>query len=240
MLYTNRANARLKLQHYEAVIPDCQASLNLLESNMKAYYFMSQAELELGRKVAALASAEMAYDLCSGFKVGGRKGTEKIAGYDPKWASSLTSVTALILRCKKEAWELRERSRLREAYPLLEELIQHLETIKSEDLELLEQQGLGDIERKDLVKETEEACAAKIDLLQSNWLKALGPEAQKREVPDWAIDDITFAIMHDPVMVCTSSQLVYVLLLIYHRQRQVTHMSVRRSRSIFDDLQQTP
>lgn len=170
---------------------------------MKAYYLLAQAELELGRKKAALENAEMAYDLCSGVKVGSRKGTERIAGYDSKWASSLTSVAALVLRCKKEVWEVRERTRLREAQPLLATLLGSLQTQRDKDLQALQSQGLGDIERQDLTKEIEDTYASNVDLLEKTWAAGVGQDAKRREVPDWAVDDITFAIMHDPVITKT-------------------------------------
>jgi len=40
LLYTNRANARIKLKLWESVIDDCLKSIDLLRDNMKAYYFL--------------------------------------------------------------------------------------------------------------------------------------------------------------------------------------------------------
>lgn len=43
LLYTNRANARLKLGLWQAVIDDCLRSIDLQRDNMKAYYFLGMS-----------------------------------------------------------------------------------------------------------------------------------------------------------------------------------------------------
>lgn len=40
LLYTNRANARLKLHQWQLVIDDCLRSIDLLKDNMKAYFYL--------------------------------------------------------------------------------------------------------------------------------------------------------------------------------------------------------
>jgi len=40
LLYTNRANARLKLKLWQDVIDDCLRSIELMQENMKAFYFL--------------------------------------------------------------------------------------------------------------------------------------------------------------------------------------------------------
>jgi len=42
LLYTNRANARLKLGLWPEVIDDCIRSIDLEKNNMKAYYFLGK------------------------------------------------------------------------------------------------------------------------------------------------------------------------------------------------------
>jgi STIP1 family protein 1 len=42
LLYTNRANARLKLGLWQEVMDDCLRSINLEKDNMKAYYFLGR------------------------------------------------------------------------------------------------------------------------------------------------------------------------------------------------------
>lgn len=40
LLFTNRANVRLKLQKWEGVIDDCIHSIDLMPRNMKAYFYL--------------------------------------------------------------------------------------------------------------------------------------------------------------------------------------------------------
>jgi STIP1 family protein 1 len=93
-----------------------------------------------------------------------------------KGASSIGPITELVLRCKKEDWERREDERLKLRGGLLEELVG-----------LLGKEGdwgkAGELRRV--------FDAAKIG----------EGEARRRKVPDWCVDDITFSVMLDPVVV---------------------------------------
>lgn len=40
LLFTNRANARLKMEKWEGVIDDCIRSIELLKDNMKAFFYL--------------------------------------------------------------------------------------------------------------------------------------------------------------------------------------------------------
>ncbi len=42
LLFTNRANARLKLEKWEGVIDDCIRSIELLAENMKAFFYLGE------------------------------------------------------------------------------------------------------------------------------------------------------------------------------------------------------
>jgi tetratricopeptide (TPR) repeat protein len=44
LLWTNRANARLKLGHWHNVIDDCIRSIELLKENLKGYYFLGMPQ----------------------------------------------------------------------------------------------------------------------------------------------------------------------------------------------------
>jgi len=44
LLFTNRANARLKLEKWEGVINDCLASIELMNENMKAYFYLGKRD----------------------------------------------------------------------------------------------------------------------------------------------------------------------------------------------------
>lgn len=67
-LYTNRALAEIRLSQWEKVIEDCKASLAInTRNNVKGYYFMSMAQLEVKPRDCkeALANAKQAYELCT-------------------------------------------------------------------------------------------------------------------------------------------------------------------------------
>lgn len=42
LLFTNRANARLKLERWEGVIDDCLKSIELLKENLKAFFYLGK------------------------------------------------------------------------------------------------------------------------------------------------------------------------------------------------------
>ncbi|KAJ4385822.1 hypothetical protein N0V93_010253 [Gnomoniopsis smithogilvyi] len=179
-LYTNRAMARCKLQRWEDAIADCQTCLHLSPDNMKAVFYMAEAQLELKDYDNALESSHRAYELFS---------------HSDDGLKSLSSVTKLVLRCKKERWEDMERRRLRERSDLERELIDILErerdTAVSSATDAME------------VHDIQSEWQAKIETLKGTFNLARGEASKRREVPDWAIDDITFGIMVDPVMTKT-------------------------------------
>lgn len=179
-LYTNRAMARCKLQRWEDAIADCQTCLSLAPDNMKAVFYMAEAQLELRDSDNALDSAKRAYQLFSHSEDG---------------LKSLASVTKLVLRCKKERWEHLERRRLRERSDLERELIEIMERDRDAALSA----AIDEAELRDIQQEWD----AKIETLKSTFQLARGEDGKRREVPDWAIDDITFGIMYDPVITKT-------------------------------------
>lgn len=193
LLYTNRAMSRLKLHLYELVLPDCTASLSLLPVNMKAYYYRAQAQLELGDKRAALESANVAYEFC---KSG-----------DKKWERDLAAVGALVLRCKKEVWEAKEMERLGGSGRLLGDMLKGLEQRRIHEvreIRLMREAGqFGEEEEDRQIREATRREEGDAEVVRRSLAKyAETDEVPKpRVVPDWAIDDITFAFMLDPVVV---------------------------------------
>ncbi|KAF4451791.1 STIP1 likey and U-box containing protein 1 [Fusarium austroafricanum] len=173
-LYTNRAMARLKLNYWDSVITDCEACLQLTPDNMKARYYLAQAQLALRDYDASLANALHAHKLCT-------------ATLD----RSLGAVTSLVLRCKKERWDDREKRRVREAKDLEREVLGLL----TKDKEATLAETDDGMERQEIEEETE----AKIERMKEIFEKARAEGEKKREVPDWAIDDISFGFMVDPV-----------------------------------------
>src|SRR5579871_4401594 len=123
LLYTNRANARLKVKQWDEVISDCLHSIELLQENMKAFYFLAQAQLELHHPNEALSSAMRAYELCSN---------------SPAQTSSAFHISAFVLKCKRAKWELRERERLRGRSHLLRELEEALDASRDKELRDIE------------------------------------------------------------------------------------------------------
>jgi STIP1 homology and U-box containing protein 1 len=169
---------------YNDVFPDCAASLELSPINMKAHFLLAQAEIEVGKLDEAYANALEAYELCSG------RGGHSV---DKAWERSLAPVTALVLRCKKEIWERREAERLKTRNALLEELVAAI--ARDRDAELARAEGEAERE------EVRRRWAEKEAELRRVWEVVADKDEKRRVVPDWAIDNITFAVMHDPVMV---------------------------------------
>ncbi|RTE82667.1 hypothetical protein BHE90_002821 [Fusarium euwallaceae] len=177
-LYTNRAFARLKLNYWDSVVTDCEACLRLAPDNMKAHYYLAQAQLALRDFDGALESSLRAHAICA-------ESNDR----------SLANVTAVVLRCKKERWEERERTRLRETKDLEREVIELL----SRDRDAMLAETDDSMEKQEIEEET----AAKIERMKEIFEKARDGSEKKREVPDWAIDDISFGIMVDPVITKT-------------------------------------
>lgn len=175
-LYTNRAMARLKLGHWESVITDCQTCLGLAPQNMKAHYYLAQAQLSIGDFDSSLTNALAAHKIC--------------ATTNDK---SLGAITNIVLRCKKDRWEDKEKKRLRQERELEEEMLAML--VRDRD-DMLAAEG-DETERRII----EEEAGEKMQTLSKVFENARTQSLKRREVPDWAIDDISFAIMVDPVVV---------------------------------------
>ncbi|QPH17911.1 hypothetical protein C2857_002830 [Epichloe festucae Fl1] len=178
-LYTNRAMARLKLGHWDSVMADCQACLALAPSSMKANYYLSQALLSLGDHDASLARALQAHQLC--------------AATNDK---SLAAVTAMVLKCKKERWDHKEKMRLREEHDLEAQMVDMLRRESDEMLAAAE----GDPSEQDAIREESER---KMSRMRAVFDRARESALRRREVPEWVIDDIGFGVMVDPVITKT-------------------------------------
>lgn len=144
---------------------------------MKAHYYLSQAQLAIGEFEGALEHALAAHKLC--------------AATNDK---SLAAVTAIVLRCKKERWDHQEKRRVREAQDLERQVLDLLRRDRDETL-----MAVGDdvVERRTVEEESE----LKLSLLTGIFEKARAESEKRREVPEWVIDDISFGVMVDPVIV---------------------------------------
>lgn len=177
-IYTNRALARIKLQRWEDAILDCQTCLDLSPDNMKPHFLMAQAQIELKYFDDALHNVKRAHELA--VKTGDK---------------SLGAITQLVLRCKKERWDDKERRRLRESSALEREVLEMLERERA--------QALADCMDESELKDITADWDVKIADMKRTFQQARGEQGRRREVPDWAVDDITFGIMVDPVITKT-------------------------------------
>ena len=169
--------ARLKLEMWESAIADCNECLKLsADKNMKAHYILSQAQEKLGDYEAAVQSALSAHKLC-------------VESND----RSLTNITTQILTCKQKRWEEREKRRVREGQELERETLALMQRERDEMLRSCE----SDIDRRIVQEDWDH----KMEMLRSTFEKSRSAAERKREVPDWAIDDISFCVMVDPVIV---------------------------------------
>ncbi|KAK4099708.1 hypothetical protein N658DRAFT_568008 [Parathielavia hyrcaniae] len=173
--------ARLKMAQWDNAIADCAECLRLAPDSMKAHYSLSQAHLALHAYDDALRHALRAHVLCAG------------AG-----DKSLGTITTHVLRCKKERWDDLEKRRARETAGLEAEVLALLE--RERDGALREhRQGRLDLDEV-AKKEIEDEWRGKMDMMRDVFERARPAEERRRQVPDWAIDDISFQVMVDPVI----------------------------------------
>jgi STIP1 family protein 1 len=177
-LYTNRAMARLRMSLWDLVISDCNDCLQRKPDSkveMKANYYLAQAHLAMRDYDSAVNHALVAHKMCSD--------------------KSLESITELVLRCKKERWEDREKRRRREGAELEIEVMDVLE--RERDAALAQCSAADDGERQELQSEWE----TKLRNMRATFDNARAADSRRREVPEWVVDDISFSIMVDPVVV---------------------------------------
>ena len=176
-LYTNRAMSRMKLGLWNLVIDDCQQALHQDPTNMKAFYQLSQAQLELKDYEASVNSA--------------RKAQELALTHNDK---SLPNIMNQVRKAIRARWEGKERSRVRENVHLEEEAV----AMYSEQKETALQTCTSIVEREEVAAEWNR----KIHLMRNVFERARSKDQQKRDPPpDWLLCDISFQVMIDPVMV---------------------------------------
>lgn len=149
----------------------------------------AQAQLNINHPNEALSSALMAYELCT---------------TSSQQTSNAATISALVLKCKKAKWDIRERERIRRRGDLLSDLEAMLETQFKRDTDDIDaRMESGEVNRGD---GQEEKAERKIDFekkrndLRTAFAISDPEHQQKREVPDYLVDGITFEIMHDPVV----------------------------------------
>lgn len=158
---------------------------------MKAYYHLAQAQIALHQTAEALESSKQAHKFCVEEIHRGGKG-----------GSSIGPITELVLRCKKEWWEEQEDKRVRARPGLLGEIEGGLERERDSMVkDALDFAGPDDVRKRK--EELERLYAGKIEEVRRVFEKAreVEKEGKRRRVPDWCVDDITFSVMLDPVVV---------------------------------------
>lgn len=166
---------------------------------MKAYYNIAQAYHALRDYDSALKAAEMAREHCIKDMPIGGKG---LVGS----GKSLPLILELGLRCRKEGWEKKEERRRRDRGYLLGEVTGLMRREMEKEggrKEGYDGEGNGDamdIDTKEITEEWEK----KIEEVERVFrlVETQGKEGRRREMPDWAIDGISFNVMIDPVVVC--------------------------------------
>jgi hypothetical protein len=125
----------------------------------------------------------MAYELCT---------------TSAQQTSNAATISALVLKCKKAKWDIRERERLRRRQDLLAGLETMLETEFKKDLDEIEGRiETGHVSRSDGQEEKAERKAdfeKKRDDLRTAFAISDPENQQKREVPDYLVDGITFEV----------------------------------------------
>ena len=163
-------------------------AIQINKDSMKAYFFLAEAQIELGHPNEALSSGLMAYDLCLRQK-----------------SPSAAKIAELILRVKKEKWAVKEKERMRRRGYLVVELEERLEQARESERQAiigkLQRCEIDNVVAKEELEILDDLSRRKIDELKSVFALADPANLKPREVPDYLIDNITFNIMHDPVMV---------------------------------------
>lgn len=163
-IFTNRAITRIKLESWDACIDDCIKAVELERSNMKAYYYLAQAQLALNHPNEALSSALTAYEKCL-----------------ETWSSSTQAVSGLVLQAKKLKWDAKEREKVRQRSDLLRELEDGLINRKRAELRDLKLQHLEPSDEAEEKADIELATRRKIEELR-NVFAVADPKYMQRRV----------------------------------------------------------
>lgn len=131
----------------------------------------------------------MAYDLCT---------------HSAQQTNNAATISALVLKCKKAKWDIRERERIRRRADLLADLENKLEDEYKREVfdieERIAQNSIGTVEGTEEKSERKSEWEKKVQDLRTAFALSDPQNLEKREVPDYLVDGITFEIMHDPVV----------------------------------------
>lgn len=158
---------------------------------VKAYTNLGLAQLALNHPNEALTSSLTAYNLA-------------IAQRSP----SVASIAATCLEAKKKRWEQMESRRIEKECEVMRKMTDIIERDADKAVDRILRKGAsGDtagFEGRTVVEMEEEIrqdAREKVRTLEDVFGKAEAVRYAKREVPDYLIDNITFNIMLDPVIV---------------------------------------
>ena len=149
---------------------------------MKAYTYLGTALLNLNRPAESFTASQKAYNLA----------------IDQR-SPSVSTIAASCLQAKKAKWELSEVARVRTECVLLKETC---ELVLQDARNHTTWFGGNAAAAEEALAEAERKCRA----LEEVFGKAEAERLGRREVPDWLVDNITFGIMWDPVIVGFSRQ----------------------------------
>ena len=159
-----------------------------------SYRLTAQAQLALHHPHEALTSALTAYD-----QVINPAGARERAA-----TSSISPIVNVVMKCKRAKFEARTREQQQRRGDLLGELEEDLERRKRTTIQEIEsalQRGaMKPIEADEARVEALELARNKTDDLRTTFALADPTNYAKKEIPDWAVDTISFELMHDPVM----------------------------------------
>ena len=142
---------------------DCLKCIELDRGNMKGYYYLAQAQLNLNHPNEALSSALTAYERCIETR-----------------NSSAQAVSALVLLAKKRKWEAKERERISSRSQLLRELEDSLIKNKNTELQNLKFKMLDLSEEAEEKTYIELSSRKKIEELRSTFAIADPSNMQQR------------------------------------------------------------
>jgi STIP1 family protein 1 len=159
------------------------------ETGLELTTSTAQAQLSINHPNEALSSALMAYELCT---------------TSAQLTSNAATISALVIKCKKAKWDIRERERIRRRGDLLSDVESMLEITFKKDSDDIDARIEANLVSRSDGQEEKEERKMEFEKKRNDLRTAFAisdPENQQiREVPDYLIDGITFEIMHDPVV----------------------------------------
>lgn len=190
--FTNRAITRLRLEKWAGAEQDARLAIELhggskATASLKSSLYLAQALLELHKP-------QEAYDVA-------------IDAYRASLSAmnvQTENLSKIVLRAKQQIWASKETARLRDMDATLASVEGLIESELERELNVLQSQlekgEVGEIGYNEDQKILRQEAEKKIQHVREAFKVASGGQIQERVVPDYLIDNITFEVMHDPVM----------------------------------------